>query len=715
MNKKKNLIMVILLLAGVSILFSSMIQQETAKELFEKALYLEETKGDLEKAIEVYKQVVKKFPDERATAAKSQLHIGLCYEKLGKREAQKAYEDVLTKYADQLEFVSKARERLAALRNEAAARSQDSRLTIRRVPELDMYAKPSPNGKYFSYVDWETGNLAVLEVETGAKRLLTKDGSWGDTDRYAEGSAWSPDSKWIAFNWCVMNPKETRVEFRVVSLDKDSLPTTIELLGEMSADWIIDWLPDGSRILCKLNAGRRSSKLALVDIRSYSVEILNTDLDVGGFMEQFTKDGESILYSYPAAGKGTSHDIYLWNLKTGEKKAIVEHPSEDLLIGILPGTDWLLFASNRRGRLDLWGVLFRKGKAEGPPILIKQGIGRFYPLGFTSAGQYYYATLSVTDDVFLADFDPETQKIIGEPRKLTSPWEGTNMYPSFSPDGKSLAYVTKRGPMPIPTHSADSLVVQSLEDANADPVVVGFDEFHLTHVADPCWTADGKSLVLAGWQAEKRGIFRVDLTDMRGRDIYWAPKDHKIGFPVCSGTTDSVYFVSGGDQTPFAVIRIDIEGPNEREVFRAPEGQRITSIALSPDEKTLSIITRLDRYRRALLLMPLEGGTPRRIHEFLQPSGGVVTHTWSPNGKSIFYWIKEKEDWTWGIRRIPVDGGGASEVVLKRKEGPSYGISFHPNGRMFAFTGRNGASDASEVWVMENLREEIKMLASKVK
>jgi len=90
MNKKKNLIMVIILFTGISFLFSSMIQKETAKELFERALYFEETKGDLEKAIELYSRIVKEFPDERVTAAKAQLHIGMCYEKLGLREAQNA-------------------------------------------------------------------------------------------------------------------------------------------------------------------------------------------------------------------------------------------------------------------------------------------------------------------------------------------------------------------------------------------------------------------------------------------------------------------------------------------------------------------------------------------------------------------------------------------------------------------------------------------------
>ena len=44
MSQKKNVITVIILLVGVSLLFSNLTPQETAKELFETAVYLEETK-----------------------------------------------------------------------------------------------------------------------------------------------------------------------------------------------------------------------------------------------------------------------------------------------------------------------------------------------------------------------------------------------------------------------------------------------------------------------------------------------------------------------------------------------------------------------------------------------------------------------------------------------------------------------------------------------
>ena len=111
MSQKKKLFTVIFLLVGVSLLFSNLTQQESAKELFEKAVYLEETKGDLEKAIAAYDRIIKEYPDERALAAKAQLQIGLCFEKLGLKEAEKAFQKVVDNYPDQAEGIHLERAR----------------------------------------------------------------------------------------------------------------------------------------------------------------------------------------------------------------------------------------------------------------------------------------------------------------------------------------------------------------------------------------------------------------------------------------------------------------------------------------------------------------------------------------------------------------------------------------------------------------------------
>jgi len=158
-------------------------------------------------------------------------------------------------------------------------------------------------------------------------------------------------------------------------------------------------------------------------------------------------------------------------------------------------------------------------------------------------------------------------------------------------------------------------------------------------------------------------------------------------------------------------MRIGLGGQDEKQVFQAPEGQRIKNIALSPDEKILSIIMAPSfsgPSQCVLLLLPLDGGPARRIHEFIQYTGGSVGHTWSPDGKFIYYMAKDKQDeYSWSVQRISAASGGPAETVYRRNNS-SFGIAFHPNGRMFAFTGRVGSSNTSEAWVMENLIEELK-------
>ena len=64
---------------------------QSAEDLFQKGVQLEEVKGELEKAIDVYKALVNKQATSKSITAKSLLHLGKCYEKLGKGEARKAF------------------------------------------------------------------------------------------------------------------------------------------------------------------------------------------------------------------------------------------------------------------------------------------------------------------------------------------------------------------------------------------------------------------------------------------------------------------------------------------------------------------------------------------------------------------------------------------------------------------------------------------------
>src|SRR4030042_1855522 len=85
------------------------------KVLFEKAKFTMETKGDLKGAIELFEEIIKKYPNERDYAAKSLYLMGICYEKLGERQAQQAqaaFQKIVEDYPDQTEAVNLAKEKL---------------------------------------------------------------------------------------------------------------------------------------------------------------------------------------------------------------------------------------------------------------------------------------------------------------------------------------------------------------------------------------------------------------------------------------------------------------------------------------------------------------------------------------------------------------------------------------------------------------------------
>ncbi len=94
-----------LMLADASVVHA----QQTAEELYQAGLYQEEVQGNLESAIDVYRQILEDFSDNRTVGAKALLHIGLCYEKLGLREAQQAYQGVISEYPEAAQEVAVAR------------------------------------------------------------------------------------------------------------------------------------------------------------------------------------------------------------------------------------------------------------------------------------------------------------------------------------------------------------------------------------------------------------------------------------------------------------------------------------------------------------------------------------------------------------------------------------------------------------------------------
>ena len=154
---------------------------QTGEALFEEALRNERAEGNLEAAIALYQQIVDEYGENRRElAAHALVRLGQSYEKLGRDlldEAREAYEQVLRDYGDQPERVAEARRRLTALHPVPAPSPEPVEprgLTVRRITRFqDFSGQPSPDGRYISYINWRTGNLAVYDVQEDTHRDLT--------------------------------------------------------------------------------------------------------------------------------------------------------------------------------------------------------------------------------------------------------------------------------------------------------------------------------------------------------------------------------------------------------------------------------------------------------------------------------------------------------------------------------------------------------------
>jgi Tol biopolymer transport system component len=671
-------------------------------DLFQKALAKERGEGNLEEAISLYQKVVAETKDE-SLAAKAQFRIGICYEKLGKekaKQAQEAFQKVISDYPGQREIVKMAQEKLSIfLRAQAALEKGDKEFQVRQVwtgKEVDGSGEISFDGKYLSFVD-PTGNLAIREMATGKNRHLTHH-DWEESDAFAETSVWSPDGKKLAYIW--WDNVRDQAEAHIIGLD-GSEPRRLHQVDYYKG-WVemADWSPDGKNILAFLQLG-------LISIKDSPIQILKTFDAVHPISTKakFSPDGRYIVYEFPQKEEFRKKDISLISSDGMKEIPLIAHPADDYLLGWSPDGKWILFSSDRTGTRDAWIIQVLEGKPQGDPQLVRRDIGIVVSLGFSQDGSFYYSTAGATWDIYSAKLDPETGSIIEQPKKDPLPYEGYNIYPDWSPDGKNLVYISLREPGNHPS----ILCLYSAESGRVREFDLKEKFFHFWK---PHWCPDSRSILLLakGFQSGS-GIYKIDaqtgeatlLIPKKEKESYgpvWSPvmsHDGKLIFYIHENTSDKYYPV---------VVR-DLETGKEEELLRNPPYDRNT-IALSPEGQQLALLMREEENLRVLKVMSIKGGEPVELHRFGFKGSNIIDIDWSPDGRYI-YFSKRKPDPEGGERelwRVPAKGGKAENLGLTNSH--FIQLSVHPDGERITFASRSGHTMPPEIWVMENFLPEEK-------
>jgi serine/threonine protein kinase/Tol biopolymer transport system component len=569
----------------------------------------------------------------------------------------------------------------------------------------------SPDGTKAAFISYDKGqNLAVYDAASQQTTLLTNL-DWTSASAWVYYAAWSPDRQQIAYMQCAFRP-DSGCELRVATLAGESKVILRSEAGIPMWPMPAGWLPDGSALVVMLGRADRTFSIGLVPAAGGPFTQLRSISGWSGRdleLPSVSPDGRSIAFSEGSLGM---REIHVIGSDGRTAHRITDHPADDYRPLWSPDGRHLAFLSNRNGSTALWTVAISDGQPADEPVRVKDGMQAVRLLGWTTRGLAYAEEVR-TDDIYTVPVDPASGEPGGSPRLIPYRWTGRNVAPSWSPDGKYLAFVSSSPTEP------DRRTVVLLPSGGGEPrefPIPPSNFAHLQLLYDLRWFGDSSGLGFSGMG--DRVLLRLTLATGEWKTY---PLPVKTWTRIEWNADGSRYFYArqgfGGDDP--AIVERDLQSDRERIVFRgnAKSEESYRGLRFSPDRRSLAIKGNIDS--QGIVILDLETGQTRVVYDKAAgetlTSDSLAVPTWSPGGAALLVDRTENQrtdKQATDFRLIPVDGGEVRRIPLGAEltrllSPPGRGaqrptmhrIAWSPDGRRLAFV---LSASGLETWVIEN-------------
>jgi Tol biopolymer transport system component len=559
-------------------------------------------------------------------------------------------------------------------------------------PGVELSGAPSPDGRLLSFVDWDTGDLAARDLETGEARRLTDKGSWQESGEYALASVWAPDGGAVAYSWFKPRPPQHLIHYELRVVDAAGGEPRVVYSNPGNVPYLVPqaWSPDGRWILTALYGADRTIQLALISAATGEARVLKSL----GWREPtkaaFSPDGRFIAYDLPAETTTSPRDVLVLATGGSRETRVVASPADERLLGWL-ASGTLLYMSDASGRPAVWSQAMRDGRPAGAPVLLRGDAWGVITLG-TAGDRLAYGVLVESPKVVLAVVDIERGALLTEPAPLSHPAAERHGPSDWSADGRTLAY-SLRG---VPQQAGVTTIIVRDADGGATAREIPIEFERVRHLR---WSPDGRSLLLVGAGPQGRGgVYRLELASGRLDRIALAPRDATFArWPVWSADGRTVRFLrQQPPPRPNGVVSMDAVTGEERPLLPL---HGATAFAPAPDGSRYAVVLEEPRDGARLDVVQASGGAPRTLVRFrpedeyggLNWRGGVL---WTADGRHLVY-SRARLDGSASVWAISPEGG---EPRLLFEDTSVWDLRLHPDGRRFAFTRDR---ERGEVWVLE--------------
>ena len=630
------------------------------------AMHAELVDGDLPAAIEAYKTIVSRYADNRGLVARALLQLGGCYEKLGQGEARKTYEQLVRDYADQSEPAVQARARLVALGKAQPPAAPAPVVTA--LPRTDMandVQALSPDGTKALFISYDKGqNLALYDFATRRAKLLTEF-DWSTEGVYY--GAWSPDSRLVRHmqgGWTA----DAVAEVRVATLSGGSRVIFRNEANPGKRVVPSAFLPDGRAVVAVLERADRTMAIGLIPVAGGAFTPLRSLAWSGSVPRPSgSPDGRFVAFAEGAAG---IHDIHVLRLDGRAAYRITDHPADDVQPLWSPDGGHIVFISKRFGQTALWSVAIKDGQAAGEAVRVRDGMQGVDLIDWTKRGLTYVDHLQ-TRDIYTVSVDRSSWQPAAVPRLLPYPRTGQNTGPVWSPDGRSLAFVSGSSAEP------DRRYVVVLPEGGGDAREYLIPTTRYTGGLEPYdvrWFGDGSGLGFSGTDRQGQpSVFHLSLPAGQWK-TYASPV--KTWTRIEWNNDGTKYFFArqaiGGESV--GIVERDLKTESERALYTPNDRPAVfRGLRLGPDRRSLAFTVTSVAAGQApslrLMVVDTETGRARTLIE--EKSGTTMETTlslgvpaWSPDGRELIVPRSVGQNVWPELRVVPLDGRDNRSIVL---------------------------------------------------
>jgi Tol biopolymer transport system component len=400
----------------------------------------------------------------------------------------------------------------------------------------------SPDGKRIAFAQFEGPHPGIYTTLVGGEKPLQLTENLRDCC-----PAWSPDGRQIVF--VRYEPGIGRSFYVVPALGgSERRLYTGPLNGRPSCDKL-DWSPEGKALMfTEPTNGGFGSRITLLSLSDFTTKPLTSPQNhVFDCEAVFSPDGRSLAFVRGFAGGGNG-DLFLLGVSGGEPRQLTFGNSAGTFAWTPDGGE-IVFSSVMGGLQNLWRV----SSSGGTPRPV-EGIGgpASRPSISSKGEQLVFQQSTQNDNVWRIDLKDEKHAL--GPPVLAFSSRGYIRRPSFSPDGKKVAFESDR------LGYSDIWICES-EGSNCAQVT----SLHTSGTAR--WSPDGRHLV---FESDYQGLWQVYVVQVPGGEpqLFRTFPETDNGAPNWSVDGKWIYFYSGHQHTTLELWKIPFNGGAPIEVTR---------------------------------------------------------------------------------------------------------------------------------------------------